>query len=215
MHDAGHSQRGTLAFPYIAVVLSIYRGVYCMTSLISRRRMLFSAATAMAAFGLDANLEVVEAKALRHHQRTPDPKQGFSRFKVGDAEVTALYDGIWEKVHDPAYFSNATVQETKQALAAAGLTTAFVTIPITTYVVKLNGKTILCDAGAADQVRPFNPASVFVSGKMINNLKAAGIEPKDVETILVSHFHPDHIFGLLDKKENTPVFPNAEIILSS
>ena len=70
------------------------------------------------------------------HQRTPDPKQGFSRFKVGDAEVTALYDGIWEKVHDPAYFSNATVQETKQALAAAGLTTAFVTIPITSSTIR-------------------------------------------------------------------------------
>jgi glyoxylase-like metal-dependent hydrolase (beta-lactamase superfamily II) len=184
-----------------------------MTSLLfSRRHFVLSAATAMAAFGLDGRLAVVEAG---QHQRTPDPKQGYSRFKVGDAEVTAFYDGVWEKVHDTAYFKNATVKETKQALAAAGLPTAYVTIPITTFLVKLNGKTVLCDVGGGDQVQAFNPDSVFVSGKMITNMKAAGIDPKQVETILISHFHPDHIFGLLGKNDGAPVFPNAEIILSA
>jgi glyoxylase-like metal-dependent hydrolase (beta-lactamase superfamily II) len=149
------------------------------------------------------------------HQRTPDPAVGYLRTKVGDAEITAIYDGVWEKPHDPGYFSNATVDETKQALAAAGFTTAFVTIPIATYVVKLNGKTVLCDAGGGDQVQGFNPDSVFVSGKTLANLKAAGIDPKDIETILVSHFHPDHIFGLLGKDTNATVFPNAEIIVAA
>ncbi|HWN49354.1 MAG TPA: MBL fold metallo-hydrolase, partial [Xanthobacteraceae bacterium] len=59
----------------------------------------------------------------------------------------------------------------------------------------------------------FNPKSVFVSGKMMANMKAAGIDPKKIETILISHFHPDHIFGLLEKNTNAPVFPNAEIIV--
>ena len=57
------------------------------------------------------------------------------------------------------------------ALAAAGLATAFVTIPITTFVIKLNGKTVLCDAGGGDQVQAFNPNSVFVSGKTLANPK--------------------------------------------
>ena len=185
----------------------------CMTSLLfSRRNLVLSATTTAAVFGLDGILAVVEAK---QRQRTLDPKQGYLRFKVGDAEVTALYDGVWEKVHDPAYFANATVKETKQALAAAGFSTAYVTIPITTFVVKLNGKTVLCDAGGGDQVQAFNPDSVFVSGRMKANMITAGFDPKQVETILISHFHPDHIFGLLGKRDSAPVFPNAEIILSA
>jgi glyoxylase-like metal-dependent hydrolase (beta-lactamase superfamily II) len=163
-----------------------------------------------AALGLDKSLAIA---APARGQKTPDPAQGFFRYKVGDAECTALYDGIWEKAHDAAYFSNATVAETKEALAAAGFTTAFVTIPITVFVIKLNDKLILCDAGGGDQVQAFNPKSVFVSGKMMANMKAAGIDPKKIETILISHFHPDHIFGLLEKNTNAPVFPNAEIIV--
>src|SRR5215471_12296366 len=194
----------------------------------SRRDLILSAAVAGAALGLDKSLALVAptesertpAGRSRHKPtarvkkaKTPDPKPGVLRYKVGDAEITALYDGIWEKAHDAKYFGNATIDEVKQALADAGLTTAFVPIPITVFVVKLNGKLILCDAGGGDQVQAFNPNSVFVSGKMIANMKAAGIDPKAIETILISHFHPDHIFGLLAPRTNAPVFPDAEIIV--
>jgi glyoxylase-like metal-dependent hydrolase (beta-lactamase superfamily II) len=196
----------------------------------SRRNLILSAGVAGAWLGLDRSLALVApeesqqtpaAPTPSQHKpmtpvrraKTPDPKPGFLRYMVGDAEITALYDGIWEKVHDGKYFGNATVDEVKQALTEAGLTTAFVPIPITVFAVKLNGKLILCDTGGGDQVQAFNPDSIFVSGKMIANMKAAGIDPKAVETILISHFHPDHIFGLLEKKTNAPVFPNAEIIV--
>lgn len=87
--------------------------------------------------------------------KTPDPEPSFLRYKVRGAEITALYDGIWEKVHDAQYFGNATVAETKQALADVGLTTEFVPIPITVFAVKLNSKLILCDAGGGGTpVRP-------------------------------------------------------------
>jgi glyoxylase-like metal-dependent hydrolase (beta-lactamase superfamily II) len=176
----------------------------------SRREVILSAALAGVALGLDKRLAMA---APARGQQTPDPTRGFFHYKIGDAECTAVYDGVWEKAHDPAYFHNATIAETKQALAAAGFTTAFVTIPIAVFVVRLNDKLVLCDAGGGDQVQAFNPHSIFVSGKMMANMKAAGLDPRKIETVLVSHFHPDHIFGLLEKGTNAPTFPNAEIIV--
>ncbi|MBO0764442.1 MAG: MBL fold metallo-hydrolase, partial [Hyphomicrobiaceae bacterium] len=128
-------------------------------------------------------------------------------------QCTALYDGIWEKAHEPGFIRSVSVEQTKQALAAAGLPTAFVPIPISALVVDLNGRLTLCDAGGGGQVQAFNRRSVFVSGRMLENMVAAGIDPNKIQTVLISHYHPDHIFGLLKKSTDAPVFPGAEIIV--
>jgi len=168
---------------------------------LSRRDFVVSTALA-GALGLNARL-VTPAFA----QKTADPAKGFVTYKIGSAEVTALYDGIWEKAHDPAFIANASIDDVKQAMEKAGLTTDFVSIPFTVAVVKNGGKTILCDSGTGGQVQP-------TAGKMIANMKAAGIDPAKIDTVLISHFHPDHIFGLMAKETNAPVFPNAEIVVS-
>lgn len=182
------------------------KGMGCL----NRREFVLSAAAAYAAFGLDKSMAV---SAPAPDRQSADPKQGFHRYKIGEAECTALYDGIWEKAHDAALFKNASLSDTKQALAAAGLTTDFLPVPITALVVKVNNKLVLCDAGGGGQVAAEDPNSVVVSGKLLGNMRAAGIDPAEIETILISHFHPDHIFGLMDAKTNKCVFPNAEIIV--
>ena len=168
----------------------------------SRRDFVVSTSLA-AALGLDARLAVSPAFA----QKRPDPAKGFVSYKVGDAEITALYDGIWEKAHDPAFIANASIDDVKAAMAKAGLPQDFVSIPFTVIVIKNGGKTILCDSGTGGQVQP-------TAGKMMTNMTAAGIDPAKIDTVLISHFHPDHIFGLMEKETNRPVFPNAEIIVS-
>jgi glyoxylase-like metal-dependent hydrolase (beta-lactamase superfamily II) len=130
------------------------------------------------------------------------------KYKVGSAEVTAVYDGIWEKAHDPAFIANASIDDVKAAMAKAGLPADFVSIPFTVVVIKNGGKTILCDTGTGGQVQP-------TAGKFMTNLKAAGIDPTKIDTILISHFHPDHIFGLMEKETNKPVYPDVEIIVSN
>ena len=45
-------------------------------------------------------------------------------------------------------------------------------------------------------------------------MKAAGIDRSQISTILVSHFHPDHVWGLMEKGTNAAVFPNAELIVN-
>src|SRR5215470_4470492 len=168
----------------------------------SRRDFVVSAGLA-AALGLNTRLVVGPAYA----QKTPDPAKGFTTYKVGSAEVTALYDGIWEKPHDPAFISNASVDDVKAAMVKAGLPADFVSIPFTVAVVRNGGKTILCDSGTGGQVQP-------TAGKFMANLKAAGIDAAKIDVILISHFHSDHIFGLMEMDTNKPVFGNTEIIVS-
>lgn len=169
---------------------------------LSRRDFVITAGLA-AALGLNGRLGVVPAFA----QKTPDPAPSFVTYKVGSAEVTAIYDGIWERPHDPAFISNASVDDVKAAMVAAELPADFVSIPFTVIVVRNAGRTIMCDAGTGGQVQP-------TAGKLMANMRAAGIDPTTIDTVLISHFHPDHIFGLMEKGTNKPMFPNAEIVVS-
>jgi glyoxylase-like metal-dependent hydrolase (beta-lactamase superfamily II) len=168
----------------------------------TRRTAVVSGAAALAAFGIDRQFALIgDAKA----QSAP---AGFAKFKVGDIEVTMISDGVWEKAHDPGFIKNASVDDTKAALKAANLTDAHVPIPFTVTIVKVGGKTIMFDAGTGAQMAP-------TAGKFTANLAAAGIDPASISTILVTHFHPDHIFGLMAKDTNAQTYPNAEIVVSA
>jgi glyoxylase-like metal-dependent hydrolase (beta-lactamase superfamily II) len=168
---------------------------------ISRRGFVISAATAGAAFGLYRPLEFV-GSAFAQQAGTAE----VLKFRVGDVEVIQLYDGVWEKAHDANFIRNATVDQTKEALRADGLTDAHVPIPFTVTAVRVGGRLVLFDSGTGAQLMP-------TAGNIArNNLwQAAGIDPGKVETIIVSHFHPDHITGLMAKDTNAPIFPNAQI----
>src|SRR5262249_12795314 len=52
-------------------------------------------------------------------------------------------------------------------------------------------------------------------GSLPDNMKAAGIDPASITRDMISHFHPDHIFGLMQKETNAQLFPNAEIVVST
>lgn len=173
-------------------------------SMHSRRDVLTSAALGVA-FGLAARVTLI-APALA--QKTPGPAKPFHRYKLGAFECTAVYDGIWEKPHDPAFFKNASVDDVTGALRAAGLTDAFVSIPFTPLVVNTGRDLVLFDAGTGGQVQP-------TAGRLLDNMKAADIDPARITKVMISHFHPDHIFGLMQKETNAQVFPAAEIVVSA
>jgi glyoxylase-like metal-dependent hydrolase (beta-lactamase superfamily II) len=172
---------------------------------ISRRNLILSSAAAAAVFGLDRGIAFL---GTAHAQTAKE--QGFYRYKVGAIEITALSDGVWEKAHDPAFIRNATVEQTKAALAAAGLTADFVPIPFTPHLVKIGGQVVLIDTGTGGQTG--GPKA----GVFMKNLAAAGVDPASVNHIVISHFHADHIFGLMTKApENKMVFPNAVVYVPS
>jgi glyoxylase-like metal-dependent hydrolase (beta-lactamase superfamily II) len=167
---------------------------------ISRRGFVISAATAAAAFGLDGPLEFFTPAFA---QKAP---QDVVKFKVGDIEVIQMNDGIWEKAHDEKFIKNASLDETKAALKAGGLTDAHVPITFTVTAIRRGGNVVLFDSGTGNQVFP--KAGLITKNDL---WKQAGIDPAQVKTIVITHFHPDHITGLMAKDTNAPVFPNAEI----
>jgi glyoxylase-like metal-dependent hydrolase (beta-lactamase superfamily II) len=168
----------------------------------TRREWIISSAAAAAVFGLNGRMAFVG---------TAEAQQGFHRYRVGSIEVIALSDGFWEKAHDQNFIKNATLDETRAALAAAGQPTDFVRIPFTPNLVKTGGKVVLVDTGTGS-----GQTGGPKAGQLMANLAAAGVEPGAVTDVVISHFHGDHIFGLMTKApENKAVFPNATIHVPS
>ena len=163
---------------------------------ISRRSFLSATALAGAAFAMPAG-----AGAPLAGIQGP----GVYRFKLGDYQLTALFDGVWYLPIDDKFVRNASGAEVNQALAAAFLPPGILPISFTALMVNTGAKLVLIDAGTAGQVAD-------TAGSMLDNLKVAGIDPKAIDTILISHFHPDHIDGI-KSKDGAKIFPNAEILV--
>jgi glyoxylase-like metal-dependent hydrolase (beta-lactamase superfamily II) len=173
---------------------------------LTRRNALLTAACAGAAFGLPRSVSFIEAALA---QKGPEAGKGFRAFKFDKVQGFILNDGVWEKPHDPSFIKNASVEETKAALAAAGIENEVVPIPFNITLIKFGNETVLFDAGTGGQFQP-------TAGAMIANMAAAGIKPEQITRVIVSHFHPDHVFGLMSKApDNTPVFPNAVVYVPS
>lgn len=166
-----------------------------------RRTFIVSASAAAAAFGLDGKLAFLPSARAEEFA-----KQGFYKFEVVETEVITVYDGYFKKPVANSFVPNASVDEMKAALKAAGKPEDAVTIPFTITFVRMGGRTIMFDSGTGAQLAP-------TAGTLAANMKAAGISKDEIDTIVVTHFHPDHIFGLMQKETNAQVFPNAEIIV--
>jgi glyoxylase-like metal-dependent hydrolase (beta-lactamase superfamily II) len=130
---------------------------------------------------------------------------GFYRFPIGAFEVIALHDGVITRDRPPGFVPNASDEEVAEAFATAGMARDKLTITFTALAVKTPGGVVLIDTGLGDGGPPG-------TGTLTTNLAAAGIQPGDVKTVIISHFHGDHISGL-QLKGGAPRFPNAEILV--
>jgi glyoxylase-like metal-dependent hydrolase (beta-lactamase superfamily II) len=130
---------------------------------------------------------------------------GVYRYKLGDVELTALYDGIWNLPIDGTFMRNASGAAVNKALAAAFLPPNVLPISFTALLVNTGGKLVLIDTGTAGQITDS-------AGFMNANLAAAGVTPAMIDIIVISHFHPDHIDGI-KTKDGDKVFANAEILV--
>lgn len=169
----------------------------------SRRDLILSATGAGAALALPGPVAFIDAALA---QKAPDAGKGFKHFKVGDIQMTTLHDGSVDRPNAAGFVKNASVDDVNGALRASGLPAGNVPNSFVVPLARVGGRTILFDAGTGGQVAP-------TTGLMAENMKGAGIDPASIGTVLVSHFHPDHIFGLMAKDTNAAIYPKAEIVM--
>ena len=174
-----------------------------MTEL-TRRTVLAGAAVASAATALTP---LAPAKAAAPLLGTQAP--GWYRYKVGSYEITCVTDGRNTFKFPDNFVLNAKKDQVNEALAASYMEKDTMTIPYTPIVINTGSKLVAFDTGTGEG--NFE-RSKGVGGQYHGNLKAAGIDRNAIDIVIISHFHGDHINGLItpDKK---PSFPNAEIMV--
>jgi glyoxylase-like metal-dependent hydrolase (beta-lactamase superfamily II) len=162
---------------------------------VDRRAFVALSAAAATSAALPASQAAAQAAA-------PAQAPGFYRYKVGDIAVTAINDGFFARPLE-GFIRNAELADAQRAMSAAFLPTDRVPIPFTTLVVQTGGRIVLLDTGNGNNGAP-------TSGTWMANFRAAGFDPAQVNQILISHFHGDHIGGIRSR-EGQLNFPNAEI----
>lgn len=134
---------------------------------------------------------------------------GYYRYKVGAIEVTVVTDGANTFKFTDTHVMNKSRDELNAALEAAYYPKDLMTTPYNPVVVNTSGKLVVIDTGTSEA--NFE-RSKGAAGQCQTNLKAAGIDRNAIDMVVISHFHGDHINGLLtpDKKL---AYPNAEILV--
>lgn len=173
-----------------------------MTSFEPSRRTVMAGAGALAAA---ATLNLPAGVSPAHAQGAPvNQNPGFYRYKVGDITVTAINDGFARRPLD-GFVRNAELADVKKAMEQAYLPADALSISFTTLAIQSGDKLALIDTGNGDSGAP-------TSGAWMKNFRAAGLDPKDVSSVVFSHFHGDHINGFR-LKDGTALFPNAEVMV--
>lgn len=142
-------------------------------------------------------------------QRTQAP--GYQRVMVGDVEVTALFDGIVPL--DTRLLLNVAEKDVGE-LTARALIGDSRKIPTSTnvFAIDTGSKLVLVDAGGGKGMKGMKGMGAAL-GLATDNLRAAGYRPEEVDAVLITHLHGDHIGGLVDAKGKA-AFPNAVVYLA-
>jgi glyoxylase-like metal-dependent hydrolase (beta-lactamase superfamily II) len=176
-----------------------------MTDL-SRRHLLAGVAAAGAATALTP-LATPTARAAVPPAAAQAP--GFYRYKVGAYECTSINDGARSFPLPDTFVKNVPKEEVLAAAEAAYMPKGMVTVPFNPQLINTGSKLVLIDSG--NGIATYEPTKGAI-GRTLQNLAAAGVDPKSIDVVLMSHLHPDHTNGIR-AADGSMAFPNAEIMV--
>lgn len=168
---------------------------------LDRRTLLRGGPAALAAAGLVTAATTQQAFASAPLAARQAP--GFYRFHVGTLEVTVVSDGHLAFPADGLW--KAPAADIDAALAADFRSGTPAVLQLNTLVVNTGDKLVLVDSGTGGKFQT-------TGGKMAANLAAAGYAPEQVDAIVFTHWHPDHLWGVSDGGNAKLLFPNAEYV---
>ncbi|WP_259070323.1 MBL fold metallo-hydrolase [Mucilaginibacter sp. X4EP1] len=131
------------------------------------------------------------------------PQPGYYNMQIGDLPVTVLSDGT-NPLDMAQLLLNAKPGELKSGFAESFLSTT-VESSDNEFLIRTDGKLILVDAGSGDLL-----GASF--GQLTKSLQNAGVQPEQIDAVLLTHLHPDHVGGLM--RNGKMVFPNATIYIA-
>ncbi len=165
------------------------------------RRHILAGTSALAAGGMIGAISVPAfANAPMLHTRAP----AFYRFDLGSLEATVISDGPLN--FTSKIFRGAPDAEIQQLLLDDFVQPDKVRMEQNILVINTGDKLVMFDTGILSMKQANAP-----SGQILNSLAAAGIDPKDIDAIVLSHPHIDHAGGIMSADGQTRLFPNAQI----
>ncbi|MBV8328470.1 MBL fold metallo-hydrolase [Chryseobacterium sp.] len=135
-----------------------------------------------------------------------DDLSGYKKIKLGELDLFILTDGYIRETDLNSFAPRGNASALKAILKDHFRPEDYIDLAMNILLVKTNDKLILFDAGMG----------IFAderTGFLLKSLEKAGFSPKDITDVFISHAHPDHIGGVVDKQNNL-VFPNAAVFLS-
>jgi glyoxylase-like metal-dependent hydrolase (beta-lactamase superfamily II) len=170
------------------------------TITLNRRKIILSAAA-----GLLAGVGASGAAQAQAQSQAPGTARGNARhyrFRVGDIAATVLSDGV---IGGPprVYAGDAPERELAEVLRRAFLPSDHMTLNLNTLLIETGGRRILLEAGAGQTMGPHG-------GRIFASLAEIGLSAGDIDVVVVSHTHPDHV-GNLRAADGGPAFPRATV----
>ena len=181
-----------------------------MTLDVSRRSLLtLGASLGLGSLGVSLGASaMLGGSALAKAPKLGTQSQYFYRFNLGNAEVSVVSDGPLPLGPPKGTFIGVPDDEVKKMLTDNFLPSDNVVLEQNSPIVNMGDKLVLFDTGMGT-LKAFGPTT----GRLQKSMAEAGIKPGDIDAVVCSHAHIDHIGGIVDANDK-PLFPNAQVYLA-